>query len=99
MTKKAYDKIAGGLTEALEHVNNMPAEKAMHPLEAARGLEDAMRVFSEREKAYIEVMPIIVAYKDALENMNRWRAAADDARTALIKAMSAEALARGRDDR
>ena len=49
ITKKAYDKIASGLTEALEHVNNMPAENAMHPLEAARGLEDAMRVFVERD--------------------------------------------------
>lgn len=32
MTKNAYDKIAGGLTEALEYVTNMPTEKAMHPL-------------------------------------------------------------------
>ena len=30
-------------------MNNMPAENAMHPLEAARGLEDAMRVFAERD--------------------------------------------------
>ncbi len=99
MTKKAYDKIAGGLTEALEHVNNMPTENAMHPLEAARGLEDARRVFAEREKAYTEVIPIIVAYKDARENMHRWLAKVDEARTALLKTMCDEELARGKNDR
>lgn len=72
------------------------AHVATRAIETARNLEEAMRIFKEREKAYNDVRPIIDAYKAALQNTNFWRSEFEEARDALHKAVRDEARAVGR---